>query len=71
MRKIAVRFNKPQDIKNLRKIMKNVYTSNSDHLPDVAKFHLGDKVFIPSQVDRAELHIITASDTEIITFSNC
>ncbi|MDD9335758.1 MAG: hypothetical protein PV347_07130 [Rickettsiaceae bacterium] len=70
MRKIAVRFYKSKDIENLKRIMRNVYTSNSDHLPDIAKFHLGDKVFIPSQVDRAELHITTASGTEIITFSN-
>ncbi|WP_425361899.1 hypothetical protein [Candidatus Tisiphia endosymbiont of Mystacides longicornis] len=49
--------------------MKNVYASNSDHLPDIAKFHLGGKIFIPSQVDKAELHIITANGTEIITFS--
>ena len=49
--------------------MKNVYASNSDHLPDIAKFHLGEKIFIPSQVDKAELHIITANGTEIITFS--
>ncbi|WP_417905565.1 hypothetical protein [Candidatus Tisiphia endosymbiont of Micropterix aruncella] len=69
MRKIVVKFNKSKDIENLKKIMKNVYTSNSDHLPDIAKFHLGEKVFIPNQVEKAELHIITASDTEIITFS--
>ncbi|WP_425362775.1 hypothetical protein [Candidatus Tisiphia endosymbiont of Hybos culiciformis] len=69
MRKIAVRFNKLQDIENLKKIMRNVYASNSDHLPDIAKFHLGEKIFIPSQVEKAELHIITASGTEIITFS--
>ncbi|MFP3018081.1 MAG: hypothetical protein ACEY3E_04150 [Candidatus Tisiphia sp.] len=49
--------------------MKNVYASNSDHLPDIAKFHLCEKIFIPNQVEKAELHIITASDTEIITFS--
>ncbi|WP_342278945.1 MULTISPECIES: hypothetical protein [unclassified Candidatus Tisiphia] len=49
--------------------MKNVYSSNSDHLPDIAKFHLGDKIFIPNQVEKAELHIITASGTEIIEFS--
>ncbi|WP_425363973.1 hypothetical protein [Candidatus Tisiphia endosymbiont of Hybos culiciformis] len=69
MRKIAVRFNKLQDIENLKKIMRNVYASNSDHLPDIAKFHLGEKIFIPNQVDKAELHIITANGTEIITFS--
>lgn len=55
MRKITVKFNKLQDIENLKKIMKNVYASNSDHLPDIAKFHLGDKIFIPNQVDKAEL----------------
>ncbi|MDD9334638.1 MAG: hypothetical protein PV347_01080 [Rickettsiaceae bacterium] len=43
----------------------------SDHLPDITKFHLGEKIFIPNQVDRAELHITTASGTEIIIFSNC
>ncbi|MCC8483899.1 MAG: MFS transporter [Rickettsia endosymbiont of Labidopullus appendiculatus] len=69
MRKITVKFNKLQDIENLKKIMKNVYASNSDHLPDIAKFHLGGKIFIPSQVDKAELHIITNNGTEIITFS--
>jgi uncharacterized protein YoxC len=69
MRKIVVKFNKLKDIENLKKIMRNVYASSSDHLPDIAKFHLGDKVFIPNQVDKAELHIITANGTEIITFS--
>ncbi|WP_341752701.1 MULTISPECIES: hypothetical protein [unclassified Candidatus Tisiphia] len=70
MRIITVKFNKLKEIENLKKIMKNVYASNSDHLPDIAKFHLGGKIFIPSQVDKAELHIITANGTEIITFSN-
>ncbi|WP_250311726.1 hypothetical protein [Rickettsia endosymbiont of Oedothorax gibbosus] len=69
MRKITVKFNKSKDIENLKKIMRNVYASNSDHLPDIAKFHLGEKIFIPNQVDRAELHIITANGTDIITFS--
>ncbi|MDR0329974.1 MAG: hypothetical protein LBH99_04905 [Rickettsia sp.] len=69
IRKIVVEFNRSQDIESLRKIMKNVYSSNSDHLPDIAKFHLGDKIFIPNQVEKAELHIITASGTEIIEFS--
>jgi hypothetical protein len=69
IREIVVEFNRSQDIENLRKIMKNVYSSNSDHLPDIAKFHLGDKIFIPNQVEKAELHIITASGTEIIEFS--
>ncbi|WP_375332094.1 hypothetical protein [Candidatus Tisiphia endosymbiont of Temnostethus pusillus] len=68
MRKIAVRFYKSKDIENLKRIMRNVYTSNSDHLPDIAKFHLGDKTFIPNQVEKAELHIITASGTEIQEF---
>lgn len=68
MRKIAVRFNKPQDIENLRTIMKNVYASNSDHLPDIAKFHFGDKVFVPRQVHKAELHITTTNGTEIKEF---
>ncbi|WP_341755535.1 hypothetical protein [Candidatus Tisiphia endosymbiont of Ptychoptera albimana] len=71
MRRIVVKFNKSKDIENLKKIMQNVYASNSNHLPDIAKFHLGEKIFIPNQVDRAELHITTASGTEIITFSNC
>ncbi|MFU7502943.1 MAG: hypothetical protein ACE1S7_06005 [Candidatus Tisiphia sp.] len=56
IRKIIVEFNRSQDIDNLRKIMQNVYRSNSDHLPDIAKFHLGDKIFIPNQVEKAELH---------------
>ncbi|WP_341761962.1 hypothetical protein [Candidatus Tisiphia endosymbiont of Thecophora atra] len=68
IRKIIVEFNRSQDIDNLRKIMQNVYRSNSDHLPDIAKFHLGDKIFIPNQVEKAELHIVTASGTEIRTF---
>ncbi|MCC8399316.1 MAG: hypothetical protein LN563_01890, partial [Rickettsia endosymbiont of Platyusa sonomae] len=70
MRRIVVKFNKLKEIENLKKIMRNVYASSSDHLPDIAKFHLGGKIFIPSQVDKAELHIITANGTEIITFSN-
>jgi hypothetical protein len=49
--------------------MRNVYASSSDHLPDIAKFHLGEKIFIPNQVDKAELHIITANGTKIIAFS--
>ncbi|OZG31280.1 hypothetical protein [Rickettsia endosymbiont of Culicoides newsteadi] len=49
--------------------MKNVYAGNSDHLPDIAKFHLDGKIFTPSQVDKAELHITTNNGTEIITFS--
>ncbi|MFU7502934.1 MAG: hypothetical protein ACE1S7_05960 [Candidatus Tisiphia sp.] len=69
MRKIVVKFNKSKNIENLKKIMKNVYSSNSDHLPDIAKFHLGNKIFIPNQVEKAELHITTTSGTEIITFS--
>ncbi|MCC8398348.1 MAG: hypothetical protein LN569_03495 [Rickettsia endosymbiont of Labidopullus appendiculatus] len=69
MGKIIVKFNKLKDIENLKKIMRNVYASSSDHLPDIAKFHLGDKIFIPNQIDKAELHIITANGTEIITFS--
>ncbi|WP_341761119.1 hypothetical protein [Candidatus Tisiphia endosymbiont of Thecophora atra] len=69
IRKIVVEFNRSQDIENLRKIMKNVHASNSDHLPDIAKFHLGDKIFIPNQVEKAELHITTTSGTEIIEFS--
>ncbi|MFP3017385.1 MAG: hypothetical protein ACEY3E_00350 [Candidatus Tisiphia sp.] len=69
MRKIVVKFNKSKDIENLKRIMRNVYESNSDHLPDIAKFHLGDKIFIPNQVEKAEMHITTASGTEIITFS--
>ncbi len=36
MRKITVKFNKLQDIENLKKVMKNVYASSSDHLPDIA-----------------------------------
>ncbi|MDD9335287.1 MAG: hypothetical protein PV347_04550, partial [Rickettsiaceae bacterium] len=68
IRKIIVEFNRSQDIDNLRKIMQNVYRSNSDHLPDIAKFHLGDKIFIPNQVEKAELHIVTASGTKIIEF---
>lgn len=68
IRKIVVEFNRSQDIDNLRTIMKNVHASNSDHLPDIAKFHLGDKIFIPNQVEKAELHIVTASGTEIRTF---
>ncbi len=36
MRKIVVEFNNSKDIENLKKIMKNVYASNSDHLPDIA-----------------------------------
>ncbi|WP_375359778.1 hypothetical protein [Candidatus Tisiphia endosymbiont of Nemotelus uliginosus] len=48
--------------------MKNVHASNSDHLPDVAKFHFDDKVFIPHQVDGAELHITTTNGTEIKEF---
>ncbi len=69
MRKIIVKFNKLKDIENLKKIMKNVCMGNIDHLPDIAKFHLGDKIFIPNQVDKAELHMITANGTEIIAFS--
>jgi hypothetical protein len=68
MRKITVKFDKLKDIQNLRKIMHNVYASNSDHLPDIAKFNLG-KSFAPHQVDRAELHIETLSGTDIITVS--
>ncbi|WP_375332066.1 hypothetical protein [Candidatus Tisiphia endosymbiont of Temnostethus pusillus] len=67
-RKIIVEFNTSQKIKNLKRIMQNVYRSNSDHLPDVANFRLGDKTFIPNQVEKAELHIITASGTEIQEF---
>ncbi|WP_425361751.1 hypothetical protein [Candidatus Tisiphia endosymbiont of Mystacides longicornis] len=70
IRKITVKFNKLQDIENIKKVMKNVYASSSDHLPDIAKFHLGGKIFIPNQVDKAELHITTTNGTEIITFSN-
>jgi len=36
MKKIAVKFNKLQDIENLKKVMRAVYASNSDHLPDIA-----------------------------------
>ncbi len=36
MRKITVKFNKLQDIENIKKVMKNVYASSSDHLPDIA-----------------------------------
>ncbi len=42
MRKITVKFNKLQDIENLKKIMKNVYASNSDHLPDIAIVNSGE-----------------------------
>ncbi|WP_341758431.1 hypothetical protein [Candidatus Tisiphia endosymbiont of Ditula angustiorana] len=69
MREIVVKFETSKDIDNLRTIMKNVYRSNSDHLPDIAKFYLGDKIFIPNQVEKADLHITTASGTEIIEFS--
>ncbi|MDR0330005.1 MAG: hypothetical protein LBH99_05065 [Rickettsia sp.] len=69
MREIVVKFETSKDIDNLRTIMKNVHRSNSDHLPDIAKFHLGDKIFTPNQVEEAKLHMITASGTEIITFS--
>jgi hypothetical protein len=68
MRKITVKFNKLKDIQNLKKIMKTVYASNSDHLPDIAKFNLG-KIFAPSQVDRAEVQVETSNGTDIITIS--
>ncbi|WP_375331235.1 hypothetical protein [Candidatus Tisiphia endosymbiont of Oplodontha viridula] len=73
MRRVVVKFNKSKDIENLKKIMQNVYASNSDHLPDIAKFHLGEKIFIPNQVEEAKLHIITASEVRLksLLFLGC
>ena len=68
MRKFTIQFNKVKDILDLKKIMTNVYSGISDHLPDIVKFCL-NKNFVPSTVDRAELEVETVGGKETITIS--
>jgi hypothetical protein len=68
MRKFTIQFNKIKDILDFKKIMTNVYSGISDHLPDIVKFCL-NKNFVPSRVDRAELEVETVSGKDTITIS--
>ena len=65
VKKITVEFKKLTDIRKLKTIMKNVYSSKSDHLPDITRFNL-NKIFSPNSVERAEIHITTASSVDIV-----
>jgi uncharacterized coiled-coil protein SlyX len=56
MRQITVTFNSASKIQKLKKIMKQVYTSGNDNVPEIAKFNL-NKDFIPEKVDRVEITI--------------
>ena len=68
MKKIIVEFKTLNEIKRLKIIMKNVYSSKSDHLPDIIRFNLG-KIFTPESVDRAELHITTNAGNDVVTIA--
>lgn len=67
MRTIVVKLNTFQQIEKLVKIMNKVLAKRSNDLPEIAKFNWG-KTLVPSQVDRAELHIETLSGTDIVEF---
>lgn len=68
MKKITVEFKKLTDIRKLKTIMRNVYSSKSDHLPDITRFNL-NKIFSPSSVERAEIHITTSSSVDIVAIA--
>jgi uncharacterized coiled-coil protein SlyX len=56
MRQITFTFNSASKIQKLKKIMKQIYTSGNDNVPEIAKFNL-NKDFIPEKVDRVEITI--------------
>ena len=66
MKKITAEFKTLTEIRKLKTIMKNVYSSKSDHLPDIIRFNL-NKVFTPESVEKAEIHITTTSGTDVVT----
>jgi hypothetical protein len=68
MKKIIAEFKTLPEIKKVKTIMKNVYSSKSDHLPDIIRFNL-NKTFAPSLVEKAELHITTTSGVDVVNLS--